>query len=100
MPTYASVVTTGRWRPMARCPGRSVWTGADDVPPVDVVGFESTVQVFRVASAPDPVHVVTFDDGGGLISYEKPDGTFVHTLNTPDGFTRKLTQLGISLART
>jgi len=98
MPTYASVVASGLWRPMAHCPGRSVWTGAADVPPGDLVGHASTVQIFRVASASDPVHVVAFDDGGGLISYEKADGRFVHTLNTPDGFTRKLAQLGIHLA--
>jgi len=95
---YASIAALGSWRPIAHCPGRSIWTGAADVPPGDLVGIASTVRIFRVASAPDPVHVVAFDDGGGLISYEKADGRFVHTLNTPDGFARKLSQLGIDLA--
>jgi hypothetical protein len=98
--TYSSLLASGSWRPIRHCPGRSLWTGATGLLPKDLVGQADTVQAFRVPVAPDVVHVVAFDDGGGLISYEKPDGTFVHTLNTPDGFTRKLTQLGISLART
>ena len=48
----------------------------------------------RVAAAPDPIIVIRFADGG-LISYRKSDGTYVHTLNTHDGLHRKLAQLGI-----
>ncbi len=48
------------------------------------------------AAATDPVIVVQLE-GGGLISYARPDGSFVHTLNTSEGFTRKLVQLGITL---
>lgn len=44
--------------------------------------------------AKDPVIVTPFEDGG-LISYRKADGMFLHTLNTRDGFERKLHQLGI-----
>jgi hypothetical protein len=47
-----------------------------------------------VTAARDPVLVASMDDGG-LISYRKPDGTFVHTLNSREGFERKLQQLGI-----
>jgi hypothetical protein len=35
---------------------------------------------------------------GGLISYARSDGSFVHTLATPEGFARKLAALGIDLA--
>lgn len=49
---------------------------------------------YRVADARDAVVVVRFKDGG-LISYRKPDGRFLHTLNTEEGFQRKLEQLGI-----
>ena len=45
-------------------------------------------------AAKDPVIVTPFEDGG-LISYRKADGTFLHTLNTREGFERKLRQLGI-----
>ena len=45
-------------------------------------------------TAKDPVIVTPFEDGG-LISYRKADGMFLHTLNTREGFERKLRQLGI-----
>jgi hypothetical protein len=45
-------------------------------------------------AARDPVIATPFEDGG-LISYRKADGHFLHTLNTRDGFERKLRQLGI-----
>jgi hypothetical protein len=32
---------------------------------------------------------------GGVISYVRTDGTILHTLNTADGFSRKVRQLGI-----
>jgi hypothetical protein len=44
--------------------------------------------------AKDPVIVTPLDDGG-LISYRKADGLFLHTLNTREGLERKLRQLGI-----
>jgi hypothetical protein len=47
-----------------------------------------------VAAAKDPVIVAPLADGG-LISYRKADGTYVHTLNSREGFERKLRQLGI-----
>jgi hypothetical protein len=49
-----------------------------------------------VVGAKDPVVVAVFVDGG-LISYRKLNGTYVHTLNTRDGLERKLQQLGIEL---
>jgi hypothetical protein len=48
----------------------------------------------RVPGARDPVIVARFEDGG-LISYLRADGTYVHTLNTCEGLERKLAQLGI-----
>ena len=46
--------------------------------------------------ARDPVLVVEFE-GGGLISYLREAGTLMHTLNTAEGFRRKLRQLGVEL---
>jgi hypothetical protein len=39
--------------------------------------------------------LVVVCEGGGLISYRKPDGSYVHTLNTKEGLNRKLDQLGL-----
>jgi hypothetical protein len=61
-----------------------------------ILGSTLPLHTFIRESARDPILVVPLPDGG-LLSYARPDGSFVHTLNTPDGFTRKLSQLGIIL---
>jgi hypothetical protein len=45
----------------------------------------------------DDVFVAIFRDngGGGLITFCKGDGSFVHTLNEPHGLERKLKGLGL-----
>lgn len=94
--SYASLVEAGEWRDIDGCPGRRVLPGPRDATPADLLGKAVVVQVFEVAGAPDPVYVGVVP-GGGLLSYRKPDGRFVHTLNTSEGLARKLEQLGITL---
>lgn len=57
-------------------------------------GSDVLIQHFQSPQAKDPVCVVLFENGG-LISYLKPEGIFIHTLNTLEGFERKLRQLEI-----
>jgi hypothetical protein len=61
-----------------------------------LLGQEARLAEFRVARARDIVLVARLTDGG-LISYKRADGTYLHTLNTVSGFERKLMQLGIEL---
>ena len=63
-------------------------------PPEDIVPGATGRSEHVCGAAKDPVIVTPFEDGG-LISYRKADGTFLHTLNTREGFERKLRQLGI-----
>jgi hypothetical protein len=63
-------------------------------PPEDVAPGAHGGAEHASVSARDPVIVTPLDDGG-LISYRKPDGMFLHTLNTREGLERKLRQLGI-----
>ena len=53
-----------------------------------------------VTTARDRVVVTRLgeDPAWGLISYARPNGTWVHTANTPEGFARKLADLGITRA--
>jgi len=95
-PNFETLLAAGPWREIPRCPGRRVWPGPSAATPADLVGAGTPVKVFEVAGAPDPVHVVALVDGG-LISYRKKDGRFIHTLNTPEGFARKLEELGVRL---
>ena len=88
------------WRPIPNCPGRlTLASGPTPVAPRDLVGPEIQLEEFRVSTARDAVVVGRFADGG-LISYKRANGTYVHTLNTVDGFQRKLSQLGITLTGT
>ncbi len=83
------------WRPIRHCPGRFVLsTGPSRLSPADILPRHVQVIAYLVAAAKDPVIVARLSDGG-LISYRKPDGTYVHTLNSREGFERKLQQLGI-----
>lgn len=95
-PSYASLLEAGEWRDLPGCPGRKVLRGGDGVSPQDLVGQRATIHRFEVAGAEDPVLVARVE-GGGLLSFAKPDGRFVHTLNTGEGLARKLAQLGIEL---
>ena len=86
-----------QWRPIPHCPGRFVLcSGPIPLAPQAIASASTGVVITEhvSAAAPDPVIVTEFEDGG-LISYRKPDGSFLHTLNTSDGFDRKLRQLGI-----
>ena len=79
---------------MRNCPGRYILAGEPStLQPHDLVP-DADLHEYRVQSAPDPVLVARFD-GGGLISYKRPDGHYLHTLNTDEGLERKLQQLGI-----
>ncbi|HEY5754379.1 MAG TPA: hypothetical protein VIU34_01090 [Steroidobacter sp.] len=64
------------------------------MPPEGIVPGASGASEHVSVTANDPVIVTPFEDGG-LISYRKADGKFLHTLNTREGFERKLRQLGI-----
>ena len=94
--TFDDLKSRLAWRPIPNCPGRFVLSsGPSSLAPSAIVSASHVVIAEHViAAAPDPVIVAEFENGG-LISYRKPDGSFLHTLNTSDGFDRKLRQLGI-----
>ena len=85
------------WKPIRNCPGRFILHEGDgNLSPEELVGPDVELSEFQVEYARDTVVVGQFGDGG-LISYRKKDGTYLHTLNTTPGFERKLAQLGIRL---
>lgn len=103
--TFAEAFGRLSWRPIPGCPGRYVLRGGlreETFPELAAASppgsGEMTMRMteHRSASAPDPVLVIRFEDGGGVISFRKPDGRHVHTLNTAEGFRRKLAMLGIA----
>jgi hypothetical protein len=83
------------WREITNCPGRySLAAGPVATRPEDMVPNALGASEHVVASARDVVIVTPFENGG-LISYRRADGMFLHTLNTREGLERKLRQLGI-----
>ncbi|PYS49592.1 MAG: hypothetical protein DMF68_09580 [Acidobacteria bacterium] len=95
--TFDELMKSWDWKPIRNCPGRYVLHSAgNNLRPQQILGCEMEASEYRVEAAKDAVLVVELDDGG-LISYHRADGSFLHTLNTTEGFRRKLTQLGIDL---
>jgi hypothetical protein len=96
MKSFEQLFKERNWRPIRSCPGRYVLreTGGK-LSPADILGEAGSVSEYTVAAAQDKVLVLRLDDGGGIISYRRADGTILHTLNTPEGFERKLRQLAI-----
>jgi hypothetical protein len=93
--TFDQLMTSRSWKPIRDCPGRFVLSPADsNVAPQELVGSDIEFREHRVPAARDPVIVGRLSDGG-LICYRRADGSFVHTLNTREGFERKLQQLGL-----
>ena len=95
--TFDAVKELGEWAPIRDCPGRFVLRGVRPTLGVtDLLGGVAGVQEFQSPRARDAVWVVCLEDGG-TISYRRQDGTWLHTLNTKEGFRRKLEQLEICL---
>ena len=92
--TFDEIMSRWPWRPIPNCPGRFVLDRSARAPSEIVSASTGGMTEHVIPAAPDPVIVTEFGDGG-VISYRKPDGSFIHTLNTVEGLDRKLRQLGI-----
>lgn len=84
------------WHPIRNCPGRFVLKSDAELSLEDLFGVEVKAREFSSVKAKDRIIVVKLE-GGGLISYKRDDGSCLHTLNTEEGFERKLLQLEIEL---
>jgi len=95
--TFEQIKTVYHWRPIPNCPGRYKLIDGDPLLTLDeLVNKQFIIHQFRSKRASDLILIVLLDQGG-FISYQRKNGTFVHTLNTPEGFQRKLFQLEICL---
>jgi hypothetical protein len=94
------------WSEIPNCPGRYVTkrnTVAEAMSPINLLHLLGTTdQIYEYDNigngvrGKDRVAIAQFRDGGGLITYIKPDSRFIHTLNTKSGFNRKLMSLGLA----
>jgi hypothetical protein len=98
--TFQDLWARWPWRPIRNRSGRFVLPWTEQSISFEVLLDGSCIsQVFSSPLAKDPVLVVPLEDGG-LISYRQTDGRLIHTLNTPEGFSRKLQQLEVTLQET
>ena len=94
---FEELKSSWSWSQIRNCPGRFIWRENDkNILPEEIVATKIEFREFQSEKAKDTIIVGRIIDGG-LISYRKKDGTYLHTLNTVDGFERKLVQLGIKL---
>jgi hypothetical protein len=97
--TVQQLLAARTWKPIRNCPGRYVLMKPEPMlSPETLAEVETAPTEFSVKAAKDLVLVLTLD-GGGLISYQRSDGSYVHTLNDRTGLERKLAQLGISFIK-
>ena len=92
--TFEELLARFVWRPMRGCPGRYLLADGPVVSPPEQLFGDLGFREARSALAPDRVLMAAVR-GGGIISYARGDGTFVHTLGDSAGFARKLHALGL-----
>ena len=96
--TVQELLAAHKWKPIPNCPGRYVLVKPEPMTsPESLAEANSAPVEFNVKAANDAVLVLVLE-GGGLITYRRPDGSYFHTINDEAGFKRKLEQLGISIA--
>jgi hypothetical protein len=95
MITFDELMARWEWRPIRNCPGRYILSdGSENLRPEQMLGADFEVKTFQVPPARDTVLVARLDKGG-VITYKRANGTYLHTLNTAEGLERKLRDLGI-----
>jgi hypothetical protein len=92
--TFEELLARFDWRAMRGCPGRYLLAGGPTASPPGELFGDLGFHEARSARASDRVFVAAIG-GGGIISYAKENGTFVHTLGDSAGFARKLHALGL-----
>ncbi|MBN1606774.1 MAG: hypothetical protein JW940_09075 [Polyangiaceae bacterium] len=96
MTTFDAVHARWNWKAIPDCPGRYVLRGAASNLSIEQVAGEAlAVHEVHATTTADTILVAPFE-GGGLLSFRKPDGSIVHTLNTPEGLARRLALLELA----
>ena len=93
------------WKEIRNCPGRYTVRRRRDLshwPPERLLAAALGAAAPQTglwrhgSSTNDAIHAVRFAGGGGLLTYARSDGTFVHTLNTESGLLRKIAALRVT----
>ncbi|MBN2444973.1 MAG: hypothetical protein JXJ04_26700 [Spirochaetales bacterium] len=93
-PDFYSLSNSFKWKPIYGCPGRYILKEEGMFTLRDIIGNTCAICTYVTDKANDEVCIVVLRNGG-IISYKKQDGSFVHTLNSREGFLRKLIMLDL-----
>jgi hypothetical protein len=102
--SFASLHSKYKWEEIPNCPGRYVLTKeqkhslSQRTPKEFLEDEHVTVHSFSSTVCKDPICIVRFEDGGGLLSYQHANASYTHTLNTPSGLVRKMNHLEIAFS--
>lgn len=91
--SYWELFSLFRWIPIRNCPGRSVLSEPSKSLTKELTR-SPTMKKYRFENTRDLVMICSIE-GGGLISFVRSDQTVVHTLNTREGFHRRLVKFGL-----
>lgn len=93
--TVAELLQKWSWEEMSGSPGRFRFAEPSAAPGVEeLLGPDVARREMPSAASEDAIVLAELEDGG-LISYRRANGTWLHTLNTRSRFRRKLWELGI-----
>ena len=92
---FQTLFSKYKWQEIKNCSGRYKLL-QKGISLEDLLGSSYVEKVFESEKARDLV-VVEQIEGGGILSYKKADGSYLHTLNNIEGLNRKLADLGIKL---
>ncbi|MEK6299342.1 MAG: hypothetical protein AABO41_01355 [Acidobacteriota bacterium] len=98
--SFEELYRAGDWEPIRNCPGRYALRGVDRYLNVEAIAGQGIQVSEHQSNAAKDTVLVALLAGGGVISYRRADGSFLHTLNDEEGFERKLKQLGIEVTAT
>lgn len=85
-----------QWEQIPNSTGRFTLSSTEPQLSVEALIDSDDVEIKQYPSAhpEELIHVVALEDGG-LISYERKNSTYIHTLNSQNMFKRKQWELGI-----
>ncbi|WP_145220613.1 hypothetical protein [Gimesia alba] len=90
------LLTRFQWEQIPNSTGRFTLSKSEASLSIEDLLDSDEVQIKQYPSAhpEEVIHVVELEDGG-LISYQRKDKTYIHTLNSENMFKRKQWELGI-----
>ncbi len=96
--SFHTLLARWPWKPIPHCPSRYVLSPRRlQLSLTELLNYPMNLKFTTSPLAKDPILVCRVSDGG-IISYQQPNGTLIHTLNTSEGFSRKIQQLELDLA--